>query len=390
MFKRGLLTAGLLAATFTTASAGTYGYYDARSVAMGNVSVATGGITTAAFANPAMLAVNESGETFGFVLGAGLAAIDNGGIIDGVDDFQALDAQFTDQINNSQLAEAVATLQQEVDLLNSLNNSSLVLDANANTAFIYGGDDYTFALSFKANGEASVALQNLYIPAVPVPGDQPTADIYALGTVTQEIGLSIATRTTLLGMDVAVGVTPKIVSVEAVDYLVSVDTADVANVTDTTPEDLGSYTSLDAGIVFRVTDSINAGLIAKNLLEKSFYTTPSPSTPVSRKVEFARFLRAGVSYHNEMLTLAADLDLTETDPVLAEDPTKMLSIGMELDAFDIVQIRAGYQTNTASGADNSGDLVSVGVGVWLGFNLDIAAVKSDDSLGAFIQTGFRF
>ncbi|MDH5471663.1 MAG: hypothetical protein OEY61_02315, partial [Gammaproteobacteria bacterium] len=141
MFKRGLLTAGLLAATFTTASAGTYGYYDARSVAMGNVSVATGGITTAAFANPAMLAVNESGETFGFVLGAGLAAIDNGGIIDGVDDFQALDAQFQAQVLAGDPG-AVNTLQQEVDLLNSLNNSSLVLDANANTAFIYGGDDY--------------------------------------------------------------------------------------------------------------------------------------------------------------------------------------------------------------------------------------------------------
>ncbi|MCW8955801.1 MAG: conjugal transfer protein TraF, partial [Gammaproteobacteria bacterium] len=73
-----------------------------------------------------------------------------------------------------------------------------------------------------------------------------------------------------------------------------------------------------------------------------------------------------------------------------EDPTQMMSFGAEFDVFDILQLRAGYQTNMASGATDP-DLISAGVGLWLGFNLDIAAVVAEDSsYGVFVQTGFRF
>jgi len=41
MFNKSLVAAGLFAAGISTASAVPYGFFDARSVAMGNVSVAT-------------------------------------------------------------------------------------------------------------------------------------------------------------------------------------------------------------------------------------------------------------------------------------------------------------------------------------------------------------
>ncbi|MDH5571582.1 MAG: conjugal transfer protein TraF [Gammaproteobacteria bacterium] len=390
MFKKSLLAAGIMAAGISTVSAATYGYFDARSVAMGNVSVATGGLTTAAFGNPAMLAVNETNEKFVFHLGLGIAAIDNGGIIDGIDDFQALDSTFDSQVAASDVPGAVATLQQEIDLLNSLNNSSLVLDANTNTALVYSGDTYTFAVNYNARGNAGVALQNITVPTLggTIPAALPTADIYAIGTLTKEIGFSVARKMSFMGMNLAVGVTPKQVSVETIDYKVGIDTADVADITDENPEDLGSFTSLDAGVVLGVTDSINLGFVAKNLIEKTLTTSATVNSP-SRDINFDRLLRVGASYHNSFFTLAADLDLSETDPILNEDASKMMSVGIELDAFDIVQLRGGIQKNIASGA-STGDLMSVGVGLWLGMNLDIAAVKSDDSLGVFVQTGFRF
>ena len=91
MFKKSLIAAGLLAAS-TSASAVQYGFFDARSVAMGNVSVATGHITTAALSNPAMMSINEQDETFALLLPAiGLQAIDNGGLVDLVDEIQAID-----------------------------------------------------------------------------------------------------------------------------------------------------------------------------------------------------------------------------------------------------------------------------------------------------------
>ena len=68
----------------------------------------------------------------------------------------------------------------------------------------------------------------------------------------------------------------------------------------------------------------------------------------------------------------------------------MFSVGAELNTFEVFQLRAGYQTNTASGS-NDPDLLSFGVGLWLGFHLDAAVVVGDDSsFGGFVQTGFRF
>jgi len=106
-------------------------------------------------------------------------------------------------------------------------------------------------------------------------------------------------------------------------------------------------------------------------------------------------MRGGVSYHNSFLTVAADMDLTEIDPIKVagipiEDPSKMLSVGVELNALDFMQIRAGYQTNMASGA-TAPDVLSAGIGFWLGFHLDVAVTAAEDSsFGAFVQTGFRF
>ncbi|HEY9051580.1 MAG TPA: conjugal transfer protein TraF, partial [Gammaproteobacteria bacterium] len=67
MMNKSLIAAGLFAAGMSSAYAAPYGFFDARSVAMGNVSVATGNVTTAAFSNPAMLAINENKDSFAFL-----------------------------------------------------------------------------------------------------------------------------------------------------------------------------------------------------------------------------------------------------------------------------------------------------------------------------------
>jgi hypothetical protein len=143
---------------------------------------------------------------------------------------------------------------------------------------------------------------------------------------------------------------------------------------------------MDAGIAINVLDSLTVGLVANNIMSETMTTGGAISVPI----DFDTHLRAGVAYHNSYMTIAADMDLTEIEPVLFEDKSKMMAIGVELNALDFMQIRAGYQTNMASGATEP-DLFSAGLGFWLGFHLDVAVVAGGDStLGAFVQTGFRF
>lgn len=92
-----------------------------------------------------------------------------------------------------------------------------------------------------------------------------------------------------------------------------------------------------------------------------------------------------------------DYEFIENEPLLANPTfdglkTQYIAIGAEFNTFDIAQLRIGASRNTASGiSDGAKDtILTAGVGFWLGFNLDIAATFRDNSIGGFVQTGFRF
>lgn len=374
MKKRGLLFAGLMLAGVTQVQAMPYGYYDARSVAMGNVSVATGGITTAALSNPGMLTVNENDDTFALLFPAiGVQAVDDGDVIDSIDEFQEIE---------DQTAQTLADRQRQVAILQGLENSSLMLGVTPNAAVLYSGDNYTWGVSMRANATASVSITDIDTNIV-----NPDATVQALGVMTTEIGLPIGTDISLAGMQLSVGIMPKMVNVDGITYSRSISDADVEDAFDE-ETDLGSFTTLDAGVVLNVLDSVRVGLVAKNLLEETKTITANVNTPLD--INFDRHLRAGVAFDGGFFTLAADMDLTEIEPIGFESPSKMFSVGAELNTFEVFQLRAGYQSNMASGS-NDPDLLSFGVGLWLGFHLDAAVVVGDDSsFGGFVQTGFRF
>lgn len=373
MFNKSLVAAGLFVAGISTASAVPYGFFDARSVAMGNVSVATGGVQTAAFSNPAMLAVNEGDDTFALLLPAiGANVVDNGNVVDLVDEYQDLE-------NNP----TVPNRLRQVEIIDELATSGSTVSVNASggTALVYAGDSFTFAGHYRGYGTATGGITNPDLNPT-----NPDADLLAFGYLAQEVGFSVATSFSMAGMEVAVGVRPKNVGLEAMVYQESIRQAEVEDIVDGSRQDLGSFTTMDAGLAIDVFDSITVGLVANNLLDETKTTSGSIVTPI----DFETHLRAGVAYHNSFMTIAADMDLTEIEPVLFEDKSQMMAVGLELNALDFMQVRAGYQTNMASGATEP-DLISAGLGFWLGFHLDVAVVAGDDSsLGAFVQTGFRF
>ena len=133
MFKRSLISAALLLSA-TTAMAVPYGFSDARSVAMGNTSIATGGVTTAAFSNPAMLMINESNDAVAIHVGVGLVILEDGDIIDDIEGFQDAEEEIDALINNltpaneiASAAQATVLVNQQIDVFNNdLAGDSLV------------------------------------------------------------------------------------------------------------------------------------------------------------------------------------------------------------------------------------------------------------------------
>lgn len=354
---------------------------EARSLAMGNASVAVADIATAPFANPAMLAYQKYDSDFALLLPAvGVYIDDSDGVVDLIDQYQA--------------AENAGNATGQLAAVQALDGK--VISPQAAAAFSLGmsGEQYAFAVSARANVQFAGGVTDIATTQADL-ADNTKNRLKLNGLGTSEVGISIASNLNLLGYKLAVGITPKIIRAEyfLLDQWLGDVNTDVGSLLDkNTITDLGSFTTLDAGLVLEVSESIQLGVVAKNLLTKEIASV-TPQGLVN--VRFDTQVRAGMAYNGDYFRLAADVDLTENAPVLSLFPdvnTRMLSVGAEFNAFDFAQLRVGMQRNLATGLPDgvNQNLLTAGVGFWFGFHLDVTAVHASDVSGLFVQTGFRF
>ena len=359
---------------------------EARSLAMGNASVATADIATAALANPAMLAQQKAEDDFALLLpSVGVFLDDSDGMIDLIDQFQV-------DSNACNAGDAAACLNA-ANTVALMDGKALSPQVAGGLALGISGERLSFALSVRSDVVFAGGLTNVDASVSGV--QDPTKNLLTLrGVQTTEVGVSAAGNIELLGMKMSLGVTPKVVSVKSLvlsESLSTVDTGVGGLVDENAVVDLGSFTTLDAGLMVGLTDNIKLGVVARNLLSDGF-TDSSNAVLGPVAINFDTQLRAGVAYNGDTVTIGADLDLTENDPVIntfGAQKTRMLSVGAELDIFEIAQLRVGMQKNLASGA-NSDALLTAGVGLSFGVHIDIAAIAGSDTFGAYLQTGFRF
>jgi len=225
---------------------------------------------------------------------------------------------------------------------------------------------------------------------------QATSDQYNIlnveGVLATEFGVAFAKDFQVFNRKLSVGIKPKLVDLQAFTYRDAIlnisGTGDVLNSDNRL--DLGTFTSVDLGLAADISESFRLGLNVRNLLTDTFDLK-------GQTLNFDTNARLGIAYHSSLLTVAVDYDLTENKPLLANSnfddlKTRYLMAGIELNAFDYVQFRAGAAKNVASGVSGSaGDTtLSAGLGFWLGFNLDLAATYRNGAVGGFLQTGFRF
>ena len=226
---------------------------------------------------------------------------------------------------------------------------------------------------------------------------QLTSDSYNIlnieGVLATEVGISFAKDFQILEKKVSIGIKPKIVDLQVFtlrEPIINASTGFENLREEDTQFHLGTFTTVDLGFAVDLSDPFRLGLNIRNLITDDFDV-------LGQTLNFDTEARIGLAYRNRLLTLAVDYDLLENEPLLANPSfdglkTRYIAVGAEFNTFDFAQLRIGASKNLASGiSDGAKDTtLTAGIGFWLGFNLDVAATFRDNSIGGFIQTGFRF
>ena len=218
------------------------------------------------------------------------------------------------------------------------------------------------------------------------------------GVLTSELGASLARNFQVFGQKIAIGLKPKYVKVDNAfisESIITVDTGLGDLLDDGITTDLGDFTTLDLGLVMGLTKHTQIGLVATNLVSNEINFINSSGLPAT--LSFDTQARLGIAYRTDLLTVGADVDLIANDALLTVQNFEALksqhvSVGGEINLFDFMQLRIGAQKNIADDIPDAAkeNLYTAGIGFWLGFNLDLAVISRNNSLGGFLQTGFRF
>ena len=384
-YKR-ILSAAVLAVLSSAADAVPFSV-EARSLGMGNARVATADIATAPFANPGMLSYQPSREDFSLLIGAGALLNDSDGMVDSIDQFQ-------EAYNNipTNPSEAIRAF----DIVQSMDGDVIAPEATAAFSTGFSGEVWAFALSARADAISAGTITEL--SQDPTEILDTTKNILEMeGVYTTELGFTVARNFNAFGRKLAIGLKPKYVTVENIYFSEPIATIDTSlkDLLDGSSVDLGDYTTFDLGLVMGLTEHTQIGLVATNLVSHTIKFINSSSVPA--ELHFDTQARLGLAYRSRFVTLGADLDLLESDALLTSPnfsalKTQFAALGAEFNAFDFMQIRIGAQKNLADGISDAAKdpMYTAGLGFWFGFNLDVAVVSQNDSLGGFLQTGFRF
>ncbi len=377
--------------------------FEARSLGMGGVGVATADLATAAWANPAMLTNQPMESDWSLLIGVGVFARDNDDLADDIDDFQDADEAREAAEDAGDLGGALRATAEMRKVLSGIDSKVISAEASPLIAIGASFEHFAMAISVRSDVIAGGVVTDIscsLLENIPNPGSCQADELFSEdfnilnveGVIATEFGVSFAKDFQLWDRKVSIGIKPKIVDLRAFTFQESILTADADDILDRddNKEDLGTFQSLDLGFALDLSDSVRMGLNLRNLITDEFDLGNST-------LNFDTEARIGLAYYNKFLTIAADLDLIENEPLLANDSfetlkTQFFAVGAEFNAFRIMKFRVGAAKNIASGiSDNADDVeYTAGVGIWLGFNLDVAVLLNDHTGGVFVQTGFQF
>lgn len=147
-----------------------------------------------------------------------------------------------------------------------------------------------------------------------------------------------------------------------------------------------SGTNIDVGfyVAWGEQRQWHAALVTNNLIEQEVHHIEQDLT-----FTLKTSASVGLSYQNDWVSLAADIDLMDREQFESLTPSKYVGLGAEFRLYEHLQLRVGYRTDLN---DVDDDIYTAGVGIspWDVLSIDVAAFTGDnDTIGAALQFGLK-
>ncbi|TMO54969.1 conjugal transfer protein TraF [Pseudoalteromonas phenolica] len=393
--KKRIALALLASATSAAVSAA-----DTRSQGMGDVGVASADYLSSVLINPALInRHSDDTDDFGLILpSANVFVRDEQELRNHIDTFQDSFDELSDllelaesggNVTAEQLDKARKQLSSDLAML----NGGINIEANLALALASPSRIGGFALyantDVDANANLFISDDDVNVIAnaqTPEELEELTSSLQVVGAAVSEIGFVYANQFTVSNKQVYWSVTPKFQQVDSFNYVSTINDFDEDDF------DASDYTktennfNFDIGLATELTERVTVGLVAKNLIENDYDSVAGQGLTPSYKVgpEYI----AGISYNGDVVTLAADIDLTAPQHSNLVKESQYARLGLELNAFDWVQIRAGYRHDFNGDKEDSYSL-GFGLSPFGVVRLDLMAQTSgDNQLGAGLQLSF--
>jgi hypothetical protein len=434
-------------------------FMNARAFAMGGTGVASAHPGAAGFYNPALLSVDQQSknDAFSLFLPSVNARVSyDGDLQNKLDNYQNsyngrgilghlqdLISTYNTSVQNNNYSNASSQLQNIIDTtkqmeaaLTDLNKTSAGADIGLGTSFALPGKRVGYGVFINTSIKATAtvryrdsALLNSYIQtaeqlkqvansngtpsniqeiiqnggAINSGAKQLQSDAVIYGAAFTEVGIPLAHEFMIGGHNYAIGITPKIIRADMFNYRVDPNNYNQSNFKGSDYKTTKTALNLDVGIAreFGKDKAWTAALSVRNLIPKTYEFKKvilNPNDPVqdAPKMKLAPLVTAGISHTNSWHTIAVDLDLTKNKHFGMTDDEQFLSVGGEFNAFDMLQLRAGFRYNIASNKDTPPALreksaVTAGIGLDLfSFNLALSGYAGNKQKGGALELGIVF
>lgn len=354
---------------------------DSRGNGMGNTGVASADYLVAPFYNPALTAMYREGDNLGLLIPAiGMTVKDSDDTLQEIDDLQATINQFETSPNQSNIE------QLNTHLDNLEGNKPLTVTAATGVAIAIPNS--VVAVSFFGRGYVEIIAET-DVASYASDSAEDTKTRYQNSNVNMaafgygEYGISFAKNLSLAGQQFSFGISPKYQELRTYSDIVNIDDFDIDDY-DQSEINKKAF-NLDIGAVW-YQDQWRVALAVKDLFKQDIETAS-----LNYRYELTPQATMGLAYTSRFFTAALDADLTtQTRYTDVDDDTQFIRFGIEGNAWDWLQLRAGYQVDMENTLDN---MVTAGLGIspFDIVNIDVAgSYAGDNEFGASANLAITF
>lgn len=407
---------------------------EARNDAMGGTGVASAHYGSGVLLNPALLAKAKPEDNITVVLPAvGVQITDKDNLQDEINDISdkinyydhVVDSLTPGQIllrPRGVLNQFQGAARDLADELEYLNGKTARANAGAGVAVSIPGQ--TLSVAFIAKGYAhgrvsssidqndiqylrniqrneSIALREAGRAAL-LGSDEITKHLNSTASgrvaIVSDYGIAVAKQWVVGDVPVSIGVTPKLQKTWLYNYTTSIYHYDSSDWNSSRYRNDDTGFNIDAGLAADFGENWTLGLSGQNLVSrdidtKEIYITNGISgetTHYKDTYQIGPLVTAGIAWHNEVLTVSADGDLTETKGFKSEDNSRYVGVGAEVRPLAWLAVRAGYRADVEN---NDSNVFTGGLGFapYNRVHLDLMGLYGEDETwGAGAQLTMTF